>query len=164
MEIRYTAAPDDVTAMLRYNLRRSPRAWIPLACVALCPTLFGVLPSFARGSQLSAYDVGSAVVIGLVSAAVLPLWVRFRVKRDERVLVVGPEGIATQIGGLRATIPWRRIAFIGVTNEHVFITGKSTNGFAVPRRAFETGAQRDEFVRLVHGYHAETQTPAGRAI
>ena len=164
MEIRYTATPADVRAQLRYHLRHSRRAWLPFAFVVLCPVVFGVLPHVLGGSRIGPVDVLTALGIGMLAAVLLAVWAPRRVKRDERTLAVSPAGIRTSIGRLHAEVPWSHVALVGVTEEHVFVMGRSTNGFVIPRRAFGSADERAAFVQLVQDYHARLRHHDQRAV
>jgi hypothetical protein len=92
------------------------------------------------------------LIAGAIAAAALLALARFRTKKDERVLNIAPEGIQTSIGRLSGSIDWKRIATVNDTPDYIFISGKSGNGFAVPARAFATGAERAEFLRQIAEY------------
>ena len=152
MQIRYTATRDDVGAMLRYNLRHSPRLWIVLGCVALFPAAGNALGTVMSGRQVASGDVVPNLIFGAVLAVAFLALVRFRTKKDERVLSIAPEGIQTSIGKLSGAVDWKRIASVDETPEYIFISGKSGNGFAIPSRAFANGAERADFLRRIAEY------------
>lgn len=104
MEIRYTATPKDVRALVRYNLRHSVRLWVGLLAVALCPVAMDAILAAASHGQLTGADVKSGLVIGLVFALAVPIVVPLRTKRDERVLRIDAVGIETTVGKLAGTI------------------------------------------------------------
>jgi hypothetical protein len=86
--------------------------------------------------------------------AILALLVlaRFRTKKDERVLSVGPQGITTSVGKLSGAVTWGRIATVDETPDYIFITERNGNGFAIPSRAFPSGVERAQFVRRIAEY------------
>ena len=149
MQIRYTATRQDVGALMQHNLRHSPRFWITLGCLALCPAALNSLLALATRGQVTRADVVPGIIFGVIAALSLPVLVRLRTKKDERVLRISPEGIETSIGKLSGAIEWKRIASVDETPEYIFITGKSGNGFAIPSRAFADGAERADFLRRI---------------
>lgn len=162
MEIRYTATPADVRAQLRYHLQHSVRAWLPFVVLMLLPLLVGVAPDLIRGRPVMPRDWVVAFAIGIAAAVWAAFRTASRVKRDERILTLTPAGIRTTIGTLAGEVPWTKIALVGVTPEHIFVMGRSTNGFAIPQRAFPSAAARAEFVALLERYRG-TQLPTGAA-
>jgi len=153
MEIRYTATPDDVGAVLRHNLRHSPRFLMTLVAMMLFPAaLYGLFGLLSRG-QVTAREVLNGLWIGLVASAVLVV-TRLRAKRDERVLKIDGGGIATSVGELSGRVSWREIAAVDLTPDYIFITGKNTNAFAIPTRAFVTSEERLAFVRQINEFRA----------
>lgn len=147
MEIRYTAQREDVGALLRYNLRHSPRLWVVLLVVALFPAGVATAASLVSGRWPQSGEIAFDLILGVALVAAMLLRARARTKSDERVLSIGPEGIHTTIGKRSADLPWTRIASVDLTPEHIFITGKSANGFAIPARAFASPLERVEFLR-----------------
>jgi hypothetical protein len=164
MQIRYTARPEDVGALLRYSLRHSPRLWLLLLGVCLFSALLFVAPSLLSGNPVSRSEVAVALSIGLLAAIAVPLLARRRTKSSERVLTVAPDRISTTVGPLSGEIPWRKVAFIGVTDDYIFIGGASGNGMAIPRRAFASDVDRAAFTELVRGYHAAALSSVGRDV
>lgn len=152
LEIRYTAQREDVGALLRYNLRRSPRLWVVLLIVAVFPTGVATAASLISGRWPRSGEIVFDLVLGVVLVAVMLLRAWARTKSDERVLSIGPEGIHTTIGKHSADVPWTRIASVDVTPEYIFITGKNVNGFAIPERAFASPAERTEFLGAVAAF------------
>ena len=159
MEIRYSATPGDVSAVFRHNLRHSWRFRLVLAGLALYPAaLIAIVALVARG-HITARGMLAGLAIGLLTVVALPLIARLRTKRDERVLLVDAHGIQTSIGTLSGQVPWSEVASVNVTPEHVFITGKNANAFAIPSRAFATEEVRVAFIQQVsafrgNGHHA----------
>jgi hypothetical protein len=152
MQIRYTATPRDVGALLRFNLRHSPRTWISLGIVALFPAAANSLLAQVTRGRVTSADVVPGLVFGLLAVPAVLLLARLRTKNDERILSIGPEGVQTSVGKLSGAVSWARIASVGENTDYVFITGKSGNGFAIPSRAFASSAQRTEFVRRIVEY------------
>jgi hypothetical protein len=154
VEIRYTAQREDVGALLRYNLRHSPRLWAILVAVALFPVGLVTAVSLTSGRWPARGEVAFDLILGLGLVAVLLVRARSRTKSDERVLAIGPAGIYTTIGRLSADLPWARIVSVDVTPEYIFITGRNANGLAIPSRAFESHLERAEFVRQLEAFRS----------
>jgi hypothetical protein len=155
LAIRYTAQREDVGALLRYNLRHSPRLWVVLIIVAVLPAGVATAASLMSGRWPRAGEIVFDLIVGVVLVAVMLLRARARTKSDERVLSIGPEGIHTTIGKRSADLPWTRIASVDVTSEHIFITGKNANGFAIPSRAFASQVERTEFLDAMETFRNE---------
>jgi hypothetical protein len=152
VEIRYTAQRKDVGALLRYNLQHSVRLWVILAAVALFPAGIASVAGLVGGRRPRSGDIMFDLILGAVLVAVMLLRARARTKSDERVLSIGAEGIHTEIGERSADLPWRRITPVDVTSEYIFITGKNSNGFVIPSRAFASPVERAEFVNEVEAF------------
>lgn len=152
MEIRYTAQREDVGALLRYNLRHSPRLRVVLAVVALFPAGIVIVAGLMGGRRPGSGEIVFDLVLGVVVVAVMLLRARARTKSDERVLSIDPDGIHTSIGKRSADLPWRRIASVDVTPEYIFITGKNSNGFVIPARAFSGPDERAAFLSAVEAF------------
>ncbi len=164
MQIRYTANPEDVGALLRYNLRHSPRFWLLLLAIALFPPFLFAFVSLLRGDPPFRQELITPLIVGLMVAVAVPFLSRWSTKSSERVLTIAPDGISTTIGRSSGEVPWRKVAFVAVTDEHIFITGTSGNGMAIPRRAFATDVDRVAFMELIRAYHAAALGAAARDV
>jgi len=159
MEIRYSATPDDVSAVFWHNLRHSSRFRLVLAGLALYPAALIAIVALIARSHITVRGMLAGLAIGLLTLVALPLITRLRTKRDERVLLVDAHGIQTSIGKLSGQVPWSRVASVSITPEHVFITGKNANAFAIPSRAFATEEVRLAFVHQVSAFRGNGHQP-----
>ena len=75
----------------------------------------------------------------------LPL---LRFKSDERILEIGPSGIATTIGRRSGNIAWKDVARIESNANRVYIIGKTGNSFVVPCEAFADDVEQVRFTEL----------------
>jgi hypothetical protein len=77
---------------------------------------------------------------------ILPVMLFIRGKTATRSLTVSPEGITTEIGRLKAQLPWSKIKIIQSTADSILISGATGNAFFIPTRAFASPEQKEEFV------------------
>jgi hypothetical protein len=67
-------------------------------------------------------------------------------KPQTRTLTVDEQGIATEIGSKSGTRSWREIRSVADEDGAIVIVGKNKNAFIVPARAFESDAERVDFL------------------
>jgi len=153
MVIRYTSTRSDVWRAYWQTWRHSPKLNV------LRLFIFG-WAFFVAWSQLTAFSMGpfwrlfSALALALTAMLLMAVYPLLRFKSDERALTISTSGIATRIGNLSGDVPWSKVARIVPTDECIYIQGRSGNSFAIPRRAFSTEKDREEFVRLATQWRA----------
>jgi YcxB-like protein len=151
MTLEYALTRAEVARGFVVSLRKSPKFRRTILMYAIAVGVFYLL---MRGLQLplSIRDVlgASAWAIGLL--LFMPIWLFIRAKTGRRLLVTSTEGIYTEIGKIHGEIPWRKIRTATHAGRFVLITRKGGNSFFIPNRAFSSPAQRDEFLREVHGW------------
>lgn len=152
MEVRYTAERRDVAALLSYNLRHSPRLWAVLVAIGFFPLVLGWVLTLASRRAITGTEVIVDLVFGVALVGFVLFRARSRVKSEERALTIGPDGIRTTVGQLAGEVPWSGVAAVDVTPDYIFITGKNSNGFAIPGRAFANDAARAEFLSRIAEY------------
>jgi len=57
-------------------------------------------------------------------------------------------------------IGWRQIDYVADDGRHIFITGKSTNGFVIPASAFNSVDEREALVASMQKRVLEARSPA----
>lgn len=97
-------------------------------------------------------DVITALAFAVAFPLLMPYIAKLRTKKDKRTLLIDSTGIHTRIGAKKGDIPWSRIADLFATEEHIFILGRSLNGFSIPRDAFRDASERDVFIQLCRDY------------
>ncbi|MGB8643676.1 MAG: YcxB family protein [Anaerolineae bacterium] len=139
-------------------MMQSGRTWRTLLIYAAAiAALFLFSRYTSRGGNLSLTDALTAVGFGLVVIVAAPLFAVALAKTDKRVLTIDANGIETTIGKQHGRKAWRDLASVVPAGDLVVMTGKNGNLFSVPRRAFATEAQRDEFIRLAQGWYADAR-------
>jgi|HubBroStandDraft_4_1064222.scaffolds.fasta_scaffold339277_2 hypothetical protein len=91
-------------------------------------------------------DLLFAGALTLVVFVLLPLLLFLRAKTATRLLTTSPDGIYTEIGAIRAQIPWRKIKLVESTDHYVLVAKLGGNSFFIPNRAFSDSASRVEFI------------------
>ena|SRR5437667_6749490 len=157
MTIEYSATPTDVGALFAYNWHHLPLYRWLMVGLASTPLVVDVALALLRRRSVAVGDVLFDLALGALLLLGVPWLAKRRTKRDVRVLVIDPEKISTRIGRLSGEVPWRRVASVAVTDEHLFITGRTLNGFAIPTRAFASASDRERFVGLAKQYWADTK-------
>ncbi|HTU33258.1 MAG TPA: YcxB family protein [Candidatus Acidoferrum sp.] len=94
-------------------------------------------------------DTLIAVAWGLGWVVFLSIWVTIRGKTAKRTLTVSAHGISTEIGRIKAQIPWAKIKSVADTSKFVLIARTNGNAFFVPNRAFSSPDLRNEFFAKV---------------
>jgi hypothetical protein len=72
----------------------------------------------------------------------------------ERRLRVSPEALTHATEFSAETLSWKAIDKIAVTRDHAFLFFSRTAAYILPRRAFATDADFQDFVHLARRYHA----------
>jgi len=74
-------------------------------------------------------------------------------KPQERMLEVSSDGWKSQVGKMSGSRKWSKVASVEDTAGLVLIKGKNGNVLIVPLRAFESSAQREQFVKDAKSWH-----------
>jgi hypothetical protein len=137
------------------------RAWAKPNGLWLFHVAFGVL--FAASFTFSAHEpfniIRFILIVVLVTVACMvlfPLWPQIRFKPSMRSLSIDPSGISTTIGKLSASRDWNEVNSIVDNNEEIVIVGKNRNAFIIPKRAFQSDAARQEFLRDATHWHQKS--------
>jgi hypothetical protein len=148
VNIEYAVSREDVEAMYSYVWRHSWFFKRKVFLFPLCVSGTLLLIDFLVPWKVDATEVLIAVGPSLCLIFYLPFCAKFRAKPGSRTLSIDRLGIHTQIGQIKGDISWSKMAELFATEEHVFLLRRNLNGFAIPRRAFLDGLQRNEFVSL----------------
>ena len=107
--------------------------------------IFWLLGGVAVGGIVLGDTHDPLLAAGAVAAlfAAFAAWPQLSFKRQDRTLVLGPDGIDTTIGAKHAIRPWREIGEVRETAMYVVLTVAATgNAFLIPYRAFRNDAER----------------------
>jgi hypothetical protein len=169
MDFRNTT--QDTSLTVEYSLTRSEILQSFLRSMVRCPKLrtklllyaiaVGLFMFFFQGILSQAITLASflsAVLWGAGFLVFIPLWVFVRGKTSKRTLTVSRDGISTQIGRMKARIPWDKVSVVSSTPHFVLILRTNGNGFFVPDRAFERLEDRTHFLTQV-GNWIRARTP-----
>lgn len=102
--------------------------------------------------SLTSKDAIGAVAWAVGFLVFIPLWTFIRGKTATRTLTVSRGGISTEIGRLRAQIPWEKVRVVTDTPRFVLIARTSGNAFFIPHRAFSGPEHRDHFLAEIRGW------------
>ncbi len=88
----------------------------------------------------------------------MPLWLFVRGRTGKRTLTVSADGIYTEIGRIRAQIPWRQVKLVTESEQYILIARLGGNSFFIPVRAFSGRDSRDQFLAEIDRWR---KTPTG---
>jgi hypothetical protein len=139
MELTYSTTRGLVARLYWRSLRRNRRHQVYW--------LFWVALAFVLGALRSAeHPVRSGLLLSTAFIAVLALVPQLLFKPQQRVLRVGPEGLATTIGTKSGAFTWRDIARVERVGDYVIVTRHNLNAFTIPVSAFPSVAASEEAI------------------
>jgi len=103
-----------------------------------------ILQMLANRHALSPTDLGWSALAGLAVVAGFVLWPQIAFKADERTLTLDSAGFRTCIGKLNGEVPWTDIKSVERDDQTINITRKNLRAMLVPRRAFNSDAEREQ--------------------
>ena len=177
MVIQYQSTLEDLLAFNRYHIEHSPSLrryhwYVRIGASVLC-VVVGLIMFYALEHSFRISPILYAVAIGMGVCAffVLPpmIWSSTK-KRIVRMFQEGqnkgmaaPTTLSIDESGIEANnglgtskLLWTAIERLAVTDEYAFLYVSAMNAVVVPKRAFASDAQRQEFVQLVRQYHGAT--------
>lgn len=108
----------------------------------------------------SALDWSGVVISLLIALLIVGFFILFpqiMFKPQMRTLTVSKNGIETSIGKMDKHVDWKEINKIENSGETIAIIRKNLNAFLVPRRAFGTEQERNDFLTKVTEWKSRTQ-------
>jgi hypothetical protein len=148
--LRYSSSRAEV--MRLYGRHWRARLWRSHLAMLVAATVgVGAVLSVGHGGPLPWMIGALAGLVGIVTLAAVPL-VAF--KPQQRLLVVGANGLTTTIGSRSGALGWADIEAIDESADCIHIVRKNLNTFVVPRRAFDSDMRRDEFLRATQAWLA----------
>lgn len=111
--------------------------------------LFLIVSSFATGlfTPFVPVDFIYSALVGLAAVLVLVAFPQLSFKSQARTLTINGEGIKTTIGGRSGAVPWVDIKSIEYTRDEAYLIKRSGNAFIVPRRAFSSSDEQNNFIQ-----------------
>src|SRR5207244_5230930 len=88
----------------------------------------------------------AASVLTVVVLLLLPIYPLLKFKPEERELSIDPMGIHSTIGSQSVDLPWSEIAVVVPTSDQIYLVRRNFNAFVIPRRAFSTSDDRQNFL------------------
>jgi|SRR5215831_2203526 len=157
--------PDADSLTIEYSLKRSEifRSFWRSICaspkfrntVLVYSIIVGVSPLFLRvllSQPITSRELIKAF-LGTVGAFVFTsLWISIRGKTAKRTLTVSGAGISTEIGRIKAQIPWNNVKVVQETPQFVLIARANGNSFFIPNRAFGESVHRDQFLNAIQDW------------
>jgi hypothetical protein len=180
MVVEYQPTLEDLLAFNRYHIDHSPslrryhmyvRIGTSLLCIVVClVTFYALTQSFQI--PLAFYAIAFGLGIFFFFALPSMIWSSTR-KRIERMfregqnkgmtklttLSIGQDGMEANNGLSTSKLVWSAIEKMSITDEYIFIYISALNAVVVPKRAFATEGQRQEFIQLAQHYHHTTSAP-----
>ena len=146
---------DDFAAFSRFVYRSVPRSWTPL--VVLWAIIFFVALGLTVAGLVS--HVISFMVGFVFSALFVPVEMALRRRKLRPAAdgyVLGPRTVSLSDTGIReesnrheSSFPWKTIQGVEVTDKHVFVMVDRIAAIIIPRTAFATDEERNQFVEEV---------------
>jgi Uma2 family endonuclease len=179
MRIEFSLTEKDLLAFQRHYMRSNRRWGFRLARILFWSLIFLVLVLVLLGQQFPARRGRGFlqtvplfpllfVVVLWVGASLLTYWapalavkkmLRGRNARvlEPREMSIGPEGLTTVSVFGTATCRWDALHTIDVTPDHLFLYQLSTMAFIIPRHAFPSDADFQDFVAASKQYFADAK-------
>ena len=103
-------------------------------------------------------DVLRGVIAGLCVVLVFVAFPQIMFKPKERTLTVNENGIDTEIGKLKRHIGWHEVSKVEEASQAILIVRKrSGNAFIVPKRAFPSAQEREEFYKAAKDWQSKAE-------
>lgn len=125
------------------------RLWKFHALIFACVVVTASLVMF-DGPPPNKFSVLVALVsVGLVPLIFLILYPMIRFKPERRSLIVDDNGFETSIGKRHAKLAWSEVSEVIDDDETIVFQGRNGNAMIIPRRAFGSPSERDDFLSFV---------------
>lgn len=172
-EVTYTVQIADLKALQRYHLLTSPagrRSLIILLLVFVGISLQSTLSqeSSSLGSRVLYFFVALVFtsVVGLAFFFAHNWIVQFRAYRDgeshgilgEHTITLTPDGLCERTAVNQTTANWRGIYRVVGTPQHIFIFNQPNAAHTIPRRAFASPADAEQFLATAQAYFEAART------
>jgi len=179
VRIEYTNTIDDIAAFHAFHLEHSPylrRTQMLLRFVF--PYLFIILTavSFVSSGRLTSANY-AILIVSLVWILVIPPFYKHSAKSAARkvysegpsralftkhVLTVSSEGIHDETAHSSTLIGWPALNETEEDRGRIYVYYSSGDAFMVPHSAFQSAAEKEEFVKTVEGFiQSQADQPSG---
>ncbi len=112
-------------------------------------TAFTQLPS---GYQAS-LRIALSIFFGLCVISLFAIYPLAAFKSQLRNIVVDDCGVKTTIGNRSGELTWDEVQNIEHTGKCVYVTRKNLNSYIVPRRAFRSESEMQDFIVAISKWH-----------
>lgn len=152
MTIQYSLSrSENVRGFLR-GMRTSPRFRTTLFVYSAAIAVIVSSSSGVFSRPLTVQTVATVFAWAVGAFIFMLLWVFITAKRAMRTLTVAPSGISTQIGRMKADVPWHKVKAVTDAGSYVVITRANGNSFLIPKRAFSGPDQKAQFLRDIEAW------------
>lgn len=168
MRVNYNVGIDDMVAFNRYHIRnsRSMQFWYRVGY------LWGVFIGVAIALAFSSWDVwprvalvaGFAVIYGIIYRLNYYRWIDSGARKmiaegknkgilGDHTMTLSKDGLieTCDVGESRST--WGGVERIEEDDEYVYLYIGAYQAHVIPRRAFTSGADATEFIKVARAYH-----------
>jgi YcxB-like protein len=149
LTIEYALRRSEIFQSYWRSIARSPKFRNTILLYSIAIGLITLLIRVLFSEPLRAGDVVGAALWAVGFFLFIPFWMFIRGKTAKRTLTVSLDGIATEIGRIKAQIPWSKVRMITETPQFILIAHTKGNAFFVPNRAFSEPSQKVEFLDAV---------------
>jgi YcxB-like protein len=152
MTIEYALTRIEIVQGFFRSLVSSRRYLATVVFYALVMSGVVLVSRGAFSRSLTLKDAVTAAVAAGGFMIFLPAMLFIRGKTAKRSLTVSSEGMSTEIGSLKAQIPWRKVKVIVGTDRYVLVSRANGNAFFIPSRAFSGPEHQAEFVTKIRDW------------
>ncbi len=173
MEVEYRLTEEDLVAFARYQRDRNPgHKWlvyvplfVVLALILTIPLLLGQ-GGFDPLMLIPFGTMALAVLFGIFTArrSMPRQMARQLIRQGEKAKILGaqrmritPQGLTNVMELTAGAVDWAALERIDVSGEHAFFYLLNTTAFILPKRAFGSERDFDDFVATAKRYHDEAK-------
>ena len=149
LTIEYALTRSEIFQSCWRSIARSPKFRNTILLYSIAIGLITLLVQVLFSEPVRARDLVGAALWAVGFFLFIPFWMFIRGKTAKRTLTVSPDCISTEIGRIKAQIPWGKIRMVTETPQFILIARTSGNAFFVPNRAFSEPNQKVEFLNAV---------------
>lgn len=172
MTIRYQLTIDDWLALNRFYHKTSPimqkqfrkvrMIYAFIAMLSAFTTIFSIAKKIDMALIVAVMIVGLILYVGTANvvktqadknARKLYESGQNKTLREVTTLTVSPDYIESQSVLLESSIKWPLVEKIAIEEDYIFIFVSADQAIIIPNRAFQSKAQRREFIELINRYH-----------
>ena len=147
----------------RTTAARSPTTAVYLGAAGLLVTLIIIAALRSAHIEVQFASMIGGVVLGTAAVFGRLVWQRRNVQPDEDGSILGPcEFVLDHLGfrvrrpGIEGFVLWSRVREVDATDQHLFLWLDRISGHLVPLRDLPDGISKDEAIRRVRSFAAQT--------